>query len=288
MVGVRFSTTSAVITGASLLAYQTGAEAVSRGYLRKLANSYTEVGCFKDSKQDRILGHKLTDDENMNAQFCFDYCLSLGAPYFGTQFGVECWCATEMVVEYDRHGEGAECNYACAGNGSEMCGGNDALNLYSIESTDASSGLTIPSPSPVSETSTRYDHPTQNKHVDTLADAFSPDIVKIIDVVGANPRDSWADSYSVGSRCYMQSTFDHGIGTVEVDTPLGPRTIKELFDLLEPGPDSSGRPLYNGIRCGNGPANDAQDEIDCPGLVNHGRAGCGQIGPVWDLSELEP
>lgn len=83
----------------------------------------------------------------------------------------------------------------------------------------------------------------------------------------------------------MDTTFDHDIGGFEVETPKGRMTIKALFDDLEQGPGASGRPLYNDIQCGNGPANTAPDEVECPGLVEYGRDGCGQIGPMWDLSE---
>lgn len=129
---------------------------------------------------------------------------------------------------------------------------------------------------------------TTTKHRETPEGAFDDDIVQIIDVVGDVPGgERWADSYSVGDKCYMQTTFDHDIGDVEVDTPRGTMTINALFDALEPGPGSEGRPLYNDIQCGNGPPNTAGDEVDCPGLVEYGRAGCGQIGPMWDLSELD-
>ena len=35
-----------------------------------------------------------------------------------------------------------------------------------------------------------------------------PDIVQVINVVGANPKPSWSDSYSVGNNCYCDTTFD--------------------------------------------------------------------------------
>eukprot|EP00752_Nemacystus_decipiens_P004288 g3917.t1 len=54
-------------------------------------------------------------------------------------------------------------------------------------------------------------------------------------------------------------------------------TIRTLFGLMGPGPGAEGRPLYNDIQCGNGPVNNARDEPRCPGLVEYGRAGCGQI-----------
>lgn len=47
------------------------------------------------------------------------------------------------------------------------------------------------------------------------------------------------------------------------------------------GPGSTGRPIYNDVQCGNGPANDAGDEDYCPGRVDIGKEGCVQIGPTW-------
>ncbi|CAN0522609.1 unnamed protein product [Ectocarpus sp. 8 AP-2014] len=60
-----------------------------------------------------------------------------------TQWGIECWCATEVDLEYERHGEAEElCDYKCGGdNGrrafntpNEICGGYYAFDLYEIES----------------------------------------------------------------------------------------------------------------------------------------------------------
>jgi hypothetical protein len=42
--------------------------------------------------------------------------------------------------------------------------------------------------------------------------------------------------------------------------------------------------LYNDIQCGNGPANDAGDEDDCPGRTEHGQEGCKYIGPKWNFA----
>lgn len=104
------------------------------------------------------------------------------------------------------------------------------------------------------------------------------------DVAGdAGATAGWKDSYSVGSRCYCDTTFDHGIGTVEVKTERGLLTVKEICKLIGPGPGPKGRPLYNDIQCGNGPANDAPDEARCPGRVEYGKEGCKHIGPKWNF-----
>jgi hypothetical protein len=97
----------------------------------------------------------------------------------------------------------------------------------------------------------------------------------------------WADSYSYkGTHCYCASSFDHNIGNVKVRTPFGRLTVKTVCDLLGPGPGNFGRPIYNDIQCGNGPANDAGDEVPCPGRVDHGKIGCKTAGPRWNFSNV--
>ncbi len=123
---------------------------------------------------------------------------------------------------------------------------------------------------------------------------FHPDIVRVLDTpleeITRTPNGGWADSYSVGDRCYCETTFDHNIGPVVVNTELGSMTVREACDLLGSGPGSSGRPKYNDVQCGNGPSNDAGDEDFCPGRVDiqgstaERRLGCNQIGPMWKFN----
>jgi hypothetical protein len=111
---------------------------------------------------------------------------------------------------------------------------------------------------------------------------------KRVNVTGLpNVANGWADSYSYkGTHCYCESSFDHNIGPVKVTTPLGVLSVKQICDLLGPGPGSTGRPKYNDIQCGNGPPNDAGDEIPCPGRVDHGQRGCRSIGPKWNFTGI--
>jgi hypothetical protein len=122
----------------------------------------------------------------------------------------------------------------------------------------------------------------------TIPAETHPDIVSVIDVPGEpNPGGiSWADSYSVGSNCYCATTFDHGIGVIIVETPLGLVTVRKVCELLGPGPGLEGRPIYNDIQCGNGPPNDVGDEERCPGRTDIGPEGCGQIGPKWNFENI--
>ena len=93
----------------------------------------------------------------------------------------------------------------------------------------------------------------------------------------------WADSYSHNGVCYIDSTFDHGVG----DKKVNGYTVRELARLLPKGPGKAGNPLYNDVQCGNGPANNAGDEDLCPGRVDlPGLQGCTDKGPAWDWGSL--
>ncbi len=122
------------------------------------------------------------------------------------------------------------------------------------------------------------------------ATVYHPDIVYIANIdasdIVSSPADNWKDSYSVGDRCYCDTTFDHNIGDITVDTPQGDMTVREACNLIGPGPGAAGRPVYNDIQCGNGPANDAGDEDYCPGRVDLGKDGCVQIGPTWNFADV--
>ena len=110
------------------------------------------------------------------------------------------------------------------------------------------------------------------------------DIRAALDLPGdPNVSPNWVDSYSFGDRCYCITNFDHGIGSVWVDTPLGYMTVYAVCELLGEGPGADGRPLYNDIQCGNGPPNDAGDEERCPGRTEYGENGCKYIGPKWNF-----
>jgi len=116
--------------------------------------------------------------------------------------------------------------------------------------------------------------------------SIHPDIVRVLDIpeseIPFGPGgDGWADSYSVGDQCYCDSSFDHNIADILVDGPNGQITVQQACELIGEGPGRQGRPIYNDIQCGNGPANDAGDEDFCPGRVDIGKPGCGHIGPSW-------
>ncbi|CAM9398392.1 unnamed protein product, partial [Pylaiella littoralis] len=83
------------------------------------------LGCFHDSKGDRVLGDKITSSD-MTTEVCLEHCTSLGAAFMATQYGFECWCSADGGLDYERHyeivGEDAVCDFLCHG---DNCGGSD-------------------------------------------------------------------------------------------------------------------------------------------------------------------
>ncbi len=133
------------------------------------------------------------------------------------------------------------------------------------------------------------DEPVEPTPPDDDPDGLHPDITRVADIppedILREPRgEAWKDSYSVGDRCYCDTTFDHNIGSIRVDTAIGNISVTEACEAIGPGPGSNGRPIYNDVQCGNGPANDAGDEDYCPGRVDIGKEGCPQIGPRWNFN----
>ncbi|CAM9951820.1 unnamed protein product, partial [Pylaiella littoralis] len=63
------------------------------------------------------------------SQLCARLCS--GFPFFGTQYGEECWCGLEDAQAiFESNGEGS-CTTSCAGDSTKICGGFDAISVYS-------------------------------------------------------------------------------------------------------------------------------------------------------------
>ena len=120
-----------------------------------------------------------------------------------------------------------------------------------------------------------------------LPRGLHPDIQYDIPVKGTNPGGmAWANSYSVGDQCYCLSELKSGIDKYPIETPLGWMTVKDACAMLGQGPGVVGNPVYNDVQCGNGPPGNETNENICPGRVDVGRRGCGQIGPKWNFGAI--
>ncbi|CAM9715370.1 unnamed protein product, partial [Ectocarpus fasciculatus] len=85
---------------------------------------YTNLGCWSDPKESRMMV-QVAEDVSMTTAICEGLCD--GSAYYGTQFSTQCWCG-DANTDFEADGT-AECDYACSGDESEICGGFDAMTV---------------------------------------------------------------------------------------------------------------------------------------------------------------
>ena len=105
-------------------------------------------------------------------------------------------------------------------------------------------------------------------------------------------KTAWSDSYSVDGQCYCDSSYDHGLNRISANTPVGSKKVTEICAEIKRKFGEgrrSGRSYFNDIQCGHGPANDARDETDCPGIADGNRYSgprCFEKGSKWNLDRV--
>lgn len=105
---------------------------------------YRYLGCYKDNNPGRQLTTQLYGNSSNTIAMCIAACAASGHTYCGTVYQRECWAGDTIpnlqVSEND-------CNYACAGDNNEICGGNgvgtDAggsfISLFALEGASITS-----------------------------------------------------------------------------------------------------------------------------------------------------
>lgn len=88
-------------------------------------------GCYVDGPGPRTLPNGQGVEGGMTNQKCRDKCQSLGFVLAGTEYAGECYCGNTLqgVGAPAPDGE-AQCNMACNGNTTEICGGPNRLSLF--------------------------------------------------------------------------------------------------------------------------------------------------------------
>ncbi|KAH6667842.1 WSC domain-containing protein [Halenospora varia] len=88
---------------------------------------YSFVSCWAEPDDGRALSAAFKGTDDMTLETCAAFCSTY--PYFGTEWSSECWCGDKLTS-----GSNAapllDCDYTCAGDATEMCGGSRRLSLY--------------------------------------------------------------------------------------------------------------------------------------------------------------
>lgn len=98
------------------------------------AKKWSLLGCYTDSVSARTLSVGMAVPGGAGAitvEACQSACQGAGYSLAGVEYAQECYCDSQL-----RNGGGpapdgnAGCDMACTGNGGEMCGGPNRLELY--------------------------------------------------------------------------------------------------------------------------------------------------------------
>ncbi|KAF2728292.1 WSC-domain-containing protein [Polyplosphaeria fusca] len=93
-----------------------------------LLESWKYYGCYSDNVAARTLKQDGYFDYNsMTGEACVDYCHIKGYPLAGTEYKSECYCGSQIPSGVTT----GDCWMPCSGNSSEVCGGPDAITIYS-------------------------------------------------------------------------------------------------------------------------------------------------------------
>lgn len=88
---------------------------------------YDFLYCWAEPAAGRAFAAKSTAADDMTLAKCAAFCTAY--PYFGTEWSKECWCGNDPATGSDFAPLG-ECDYPCAGDASQLCGGSRRLSLY--------------------------------------------------------------------------------------------------------------------------------------------------------------
>lgn len=91
---------------------------------------YEFLGCTTELPGVRALTDQNLAEEAMTNQVCADFCD--GYMFFGTQYGVECYCG-DVLNDASEEVEEDECGMVCGGSDAEFCGDGNRLSVYKLK-----------------------------------------------------------------------------------------------------------------------------------------------------------
>ncbi|PQE03617.1 WSC domain-containing protein [Rutstroemia sp. NJR-2017a BBW] len=95
-----------------------------------LPKGWTYKGCWVDRALGRgsILANNLPNDVNMTVESCIHNCISAGYNIAGMEYYTQCYCDSAIINLGALASSDSQCNTACGGNPTQMCGGGDRMN----------------------------------------------------------------------------------------------------------------------------------------------------------------
>ena len=92
--------------------------------------------CVFDDVHDRILNGYHEADDEMTIEKCLSICRSREFQYSGVQWQIECYCGNEPEGTGFKWAWPSKCNDRCAGDSNQICGGTNAMSVYTTPPKD--------------------------------------------------------------------------------------------------------------------------------------------------------
>ncbi|KAH8882066.1 glycoside hydrolase [Thozetella sp. PMI_491] len=94
--------------------------------------NFTSLGCYSDASSRTLVGLQIAAASNLNTPtYCADQCGAAGFKYAGVEYTSQCFCGNQIESTASKINE-SQCNMACSGDSSLLCGGIWALDLLQI------------------------------------------------------------------------------------------------------------------------------------------------------------
>ena len=87
--------------------------------------------CILDDRRNRFLQGHFEANNQMTIQMCISICRSKNYKFAGVEWQIECYCDNELRSFFKWAWPG-KCEDRCAGDFDQVCGGSDALNLWTV------------------------------------------------------------------------------------------------------------------------------------------------------------
>ena len=97
-----------------------------------LPGTWTYQGCLGDNVGQRTLPYEMDFGSTNDATTCLAQCASKGYRVGGMEYGDQCFCGAESDVQSSGATTSGNCNMACSGDATSICGGPGAITLYSM------------------------------------------------------------------------------------------------------------------------------------------------------------
>jgi hypothetical protein len=140
------SSNSSVSTTATPTDPSVSSSTVSFSATATPSTDFEYLGCSTEGTDGRALTGGFLYSETMTPEVCQTYCKSLALPLAGVEYSKECYCGAALS-------NGAtlgspNCNMACGGDASKICGGPSALSLYRYAPAGGNSSVSSVTPTP--------------------------------------------------------------------------------------------------------------------------------------------